>query len=85
MIGKRGGEADLETEEDRIATVLAGRVAAVLTPYHNREGSDGFPAIVAAEAEEILKMSLSRREMAESIAAYRRTLRSTARCSPSPP
>ena len=72
MIGDSGGDQDLEAEEGRISTALAARVAAILTPYREREGAEGFPAIVAAEADEILAMSLSPHEMAESIAAYRR-------------
>jgi hypothetical protein len=43
----------LEAAEDALATSLAARVEAILKPYLEREGADGFPAIVAAEAEDV--------------------------------
>jgi hypothetical protein len=60
-------------DEDAIACALRERLAAILEPYgHGRDGPNGFPALIRAEADDILKMQVSRRDLAESAAAYRR-------------
>lgn len=61
-----------EDEEATITLELRRRLAAITAPYAERDGPDGFPALMAAEAKTIAAMPLSRRQLAESVAAYRR-------------
>ena len=63
------------TEEtaEAIKARIEERLAEILRPYGaDREGPNGFPALAEREANEILAMPLSRRELAVSVAAYRR-------------
>jgi hypothetical protein len=59
-------------DEARLAQELSERLEAILAPYLDREGPDGFPAIVERDAAAIEAMPYSRRDLAVSAARYRR-------------